>query len=168
MTLCIVINCNKKALAFGLCRQHYDRKKKNPHIPLEQPFKLVTPQEHCNIVGCNRKHRARGFCGKHYYSFKTYGDPLAARGRSSNPTKCYKGHTKTKSGKNGYLICPECDKETSKKYYEEHKDKRKVSMKKWLQSEKGKRYSQSEEYKQYQKNYYKNILKPRREKEIGL
>lgn len=58
----------------------------------EHPFKGLlarrTPEgfthvgtcpRYCSIEGCGGKHVGKGYCSPHYQSFKTHGDPLAAK-----------------------------------------------------------------------------------------
>ena len=56
--LCSVEGCNRNSFTVGLCRPHYDLKRR-PHHP-----RHITIG--CLVIGCKNKHIARGLCDTHY------------------------------------------------------------------------------------------------------
>lgn len=67
MRRCTYKNCKGNHLAKGLCKLHYDRKRRG--TPLDQP-KLVRIERgkysHCTYKNCKKKHLAKGLCEFHY------------------------------------------------------------------------------------------------------
>lgn len=70
---CITINCNKKHLARGYCKNHYMQLLRNGKI---ERILIRDRILQCSIEGCEKEHEAKSFCRKHYARFRKYGDPL--------------------------------------------------------------------------------------------
>ena len=55
--MCSVVGCDKKVIARGLCKRHYQGKRSAGKLP---------GQKICSEVGCERGVIARGLCSRHY------------------------------------------------------------------------------------------------------
>ena len=71
---CEYESCAKPLYAKGLCKMHYERKRKHgdPSVNLAQDLAIKV----CSVEGCKNPHWARGYCSSHYRSFRRHGDPL--------------------------------------------------------------------------------------------
>lgn len=69
--LCSVAGCNKQSIAKGLCKSHYERKRRHGDS-LAGRF----TRETCSIEGCDGSHASKGLCRKHYARLLRHGDPL--------------------------------------------------------------------------------------------
>jgi len=78
---CIRVACNRKAVAKGLCKVHYNR---IWHREVEMVrgrklrSELVEPSPAtCTVPGCQRPYLAKGMCDPHYRRFRRHGDVMA-------------------------------------------------------------------------------------------
>lgn len=68
---CAIAGCDKKVLARGWCRSHYDRWRKH-----RDPEYVRERQTECSVEGCHGALKGHGLCNKHYQRLKAHGDPL--------------------------------------------------------------------------------------------
>jgi len=71
-SICSDAECNRRAIARGLCSLHYKR-----HVAagMALPPKMKF-RGSCSVEGCGNPHHIRGFCQKHFARLRRYGDPL--------------------------------------------------------------------------------------------
>jgi hypothetical protein len=67
--------CTLLAVFDGLCRPHYDRRRR---MDDEQELRDA---RRCSVEGCKRPYGAAGYCDMHYQRFKKHGDPGEAKER---------------------------------------------------------------------------------------
>jgi len=74
--MCVAVDCDKDAEAWGYCHGHYQRLLRNGAVseePLRKPGRL------CSVDDCPRLHQAKGYCSAHYKRVLATGDPQAER-----------------------------------------------------------------------------------------
>lgn len=64
--LCSVADCERTAIAKGLCSMHWARER-------------LKSAPKCSVVNCKKPSEKRGLCGAHYFRLRKNGDPLAGR-----------------------------------------------------------------------------------------
>lgn len=112
---CSVESCKDKNLyAHGLCRFHYERKRKG--YELDPPKHTHTKKyTNCIINGCERKHKGR-YCAYHWY--RVNNDlPLDHKRPKGKSKTIFKDHYKLKKNRlillKKYPDCQNCGKEKS-------------------------------------------------------
>jgi HNH endonuclease len=69
---CEIDGCDRPHLARGLCRLHYERRRRYGDAAVEPVRREPRP---CIVEGCDRVHIARGWCWPHYLRWRRHGDP---------------------------------------------------------------------------------------------
>lgn len=72
MTQCNVSECNGALYAKGLCRKHYERKRRTGRLYIVVSFK--NKGKNCKIKSCDKEANVNGVCQKHYDRFRKYGN----------------------------------------------------------------------------------------------
>lgn len=62
--ICIVENCENKAISRGYCDKHRKQIKRHGRLTPETEHRKT-----CTIDGCERKHLSKGYCRIHYYKY---------------------------------------------------------------------------------------------------
>lgn len=77
---CSVEGCDRKPLAKGLCKAHYERNRRNgtPGGAIGRA-RVIRPQRSCTVEGCERPHKTHGYCAMHYQRWRKWGDPLVCK-----------------------------------------------------------------------------------------
>jgi hypothetical protein len=75
MDVCIIDNCNKKAVGRGLCSKHYQRAQKYGTLNNFKTKRIINYGSNCSVEGCGNKAEKKGMCNNHYQIFRKYGDP---------------------------------------------------------------------------------------------
>lgn len=60
--ICIVENCENKAISKGYCDKHRKQISRHGRVMLEKEHRTT-----CIIEGCENKHWSKGYCRNHYY-----------------------------------------------------------------------------------------------------
>lgn len=81
--VCSLDSCDRPLYSVGLCRAHYDRRRRfgdaMPDVPLKDykaPRKRGTPPPPCALPGCSRPSAKRGLCSAHYQRERNGTDPV--------------------------------------------------------------------------------------------
>lgn len=109
MRICTVKECDRKHVAKGYCKKHYQR-----WVKYGDPL-YIKQVKTCSIDGCGNKHSAKGYCDRHYYTIwykNEYPDRY---------NKWYKEHPN--HGKQYYKEHKEKIKSTSEEYNKNNPDK---------------------------------------------
>lgn len=91
---CSVDGCERKPLAKGLCKAHYERQRRNgtPGGAVGPP-RFYRPVPACSVEGCDRPHKTNGYCGMHYQRWRKWGDASICKPRAQFGAEhpCWKG-----------------------------------------------------------------------------
>lgn len=63
---CAAPTCGRVATARGYCNTHNERLRLRGDLALDQPIKVLRPDQPCDLDGCDRPHYCLGFCVNHY------------------------------------------------------------------------------------------------------
>lgn len=66
MRLCSIRGCGRKHSSRGYCSAHYERMRREGHLPRRQ-------RGECSVPGCTGKLHAHGYCGVHNQRMRRYG-----------------------------------------------------------------------------------------------
>ena len=75
-SMCVAVDCDEDAEAWGYCHGRYQRFLRNGAVseePLRKPGRL------CSVDDCPRPHKAKEYCAAHYKRVITTGDPQSER-----------------------------------------------------------------------------------------
>lgn len=103
MKICKKQDCQKAAIARGLCPTHYCAGRRRGEFA---PQKLTRVNGNtCRVEACSKIAISRGYCSAHYCKVLKYGDPLASAPKKTGGicgTKDCKGAVVAKG------LCPKC------------------------------------------------------------
>lgn len=81
----VTCGCDRPHYAFGLCRMHYERRRRATSSSERLSKRKTKNLSGCSVIGCPREYYARGLCQKHYSVGRRRLRPAPRRPYHRNP-----------------------------------------------------------------------------------